>query len=105
MSWLLLAGAIAAEVTATLCLKAAAVRRALYAVVVTGYVTAFVLLSLALSAGMPLGVAYGVWVAVGVAATALLSRALFSEPLTPTMLAGIAMVMAGVLLIETGASH
>ncbi len=104
MRWILLAGAIVSEVTASLSLKAALEQPVFFVVVVTGYVAAFVLLAAVLRRGMALGVAYGVWAALGVAATALLSAALFGETLTPTMLAGIALVIAGVLCVELG-SH
>ena len=103
MSWLLLSAAVASEVASTLSLRVAAGgRRSGYAPVVLGYLLAFVLLSGALRAGMPLGVAYGVWAAAGIVLTALLSRLLFREPLTPTMLAGMGLIAAGVLLVELG---
>ncbi len=103
MGWLYLVGAILMEVTATLCLRSAARgRRSLYVVVVAGYLAAFAFLGLTLAAGLPLGVAYGVWAAVGVALTAVASRVLFDEPLTPLMLAGIALIAGGVLLVELG---
>lgn len=106
MSWLLLAGAILTEVAATLSLRMAATgRRRWYVPVVLGYVLAFALLSGALAAGMPLGVAYGVWTAVGIIATALLSRILFREALTPLMLGGMGLIVAGVLLVELGGAH
>ncbi|MEE1618483.1 DMT family transporter [Brachybacterium sp. J153] len=106
MSWLLLSGAILTEVAATLSLRMAATgRRRWYAPVVLGYVLAFALLSGALAAGMPLGVAYGVWTAVGIIATALLSRILFREALTPVMLGGMGLIVAGVLLVELGGTH
>lgn len=106
MSLLLLAGAIAAEVTATLSLRLAADgRRWFYLPVVAGYVLAFALLSAALAAGMPLGVAYGIWSAVGIVATALLSRLLFRDALTPVMLAGMGLIVVGVLLVELGGVH
>lgn len=103
MSWLLLSGAVVSEVASTLSLRVAAGgRRAWYALVVVGYVIAFGLLSGALQAGMPLGVAYGVWAAAGIVLTALLSRLLFREALTPLMMAGMGLIMVGVLLIELG---
>lgn len=103
-AWLALAAAIGSEVVATLSLRTAAHgRRRWYAVVVTGYVAAFALLSVSLAHGMPLGVAYGVWTATGVALTAVASRVLFDEPLTPVMAAGIALIAGGVLLVELGA--
>ncbi len=106
MSWTLLVAAILSEVGATLSLKVAATGRPRwYAAVVAGYIAAFGMLSLALDQGMALGVAYGIWAAAGVALTASLSKPLFGEPLTPTMLGGIALIVLGVLAIELGASH
>jgi small multidrug resistance pump len=103
--WLFLAAAILCEVTATLSLKRALDHPALYAVVAAGYIAAFVLLTLTLKQGMGIGVAYGIWAACGVALTAVASRAFFGEPLTNVMLAGIALIIGGVLLVELGASH
>nr|WP_218885587.1 SMR family transporter [Kineococcus aurantiacus] len=100
-----MAGAIACEVAATAVLRVSdggRVRRWI-PVVGLGYLVSFAFLSLALRAGMPVGVAYGVWSAVGVAATALLARALFGDPLTRTMLLGVLLIAAGVLLVELGA--
>lgn len=106
MSWVFLIGAVLSEVSATLTLKSAATGRArLYAVVLIGYVLAFVFLTGALRTGVPLGVAYGVWTAAGVALTAIFSRLIHHEPMTPLMIAGIGMIGAGVLLIELGAGH
>lgn len=105
-AWFALAGAIGVEVCATLSLRMAAMgRRAFYVVVVAGYLTAFGLLTVALSQGLPLGVAYGVWAAAGVALTAVASRLLFADPLTPLMGLGIALIIGGVLLVEAGGAH
>ena len=103
MSWLLLSGAVVSEVVSTLALRVAAGgRRSWYALVIVGYAIAFALLSGSLPAGMPLGVAYGVWAAAGIVLTALLSRLLFREALTPVMMAGMGLIVAGVLLVELG---
>ncbi len=80
-------------------------RSAFYAVTALGYLIAFSFLTLALNEGMGLGVAYGIWAASGVALTAIASKALFKEPLTPLMMGGIALIISGVLLVELGASH
>jgi small multidrug resistance pump len=101
--WALLAGAIACEVTGSLALKGALDRPALHVVVVLGYVASFVLLDACLRRGLPLGVAYGIWAALGVAATAVLSAAIFDEPLTLVMSVGLALIIGGVLLVEGGA--
>lgn len=106
MSWLYLGLSIVLEVTGTLSLRmAVATRRIWYAVVVVAYVLAFTFLSASLDAGMPLGVAYGIWTALGVVLTALLGRVLFKEPFTWVMGVGVALIVAGVLLVELGAAH
>lgn len=51
---------------------------------------------------MPLGIADGIWGANGVALTAVTSSIIFNEALTSTMLAGIALIIAGVLTVELG---
>ena len=101
-AWPALGGAIISEVSATLALRQALNQPGFYVVVGIGYALAFVLLSLTLRAGMPLGVAYGLWGALGVALTALLSMLVFGEPITVLVALGIALIMAGVLLVEIG---
>ena len=104
MEWTALALAIAFEVAGTLSLRVAADGRPTwYLFVIASYVAAFAALSVALSEGLLLGVAYGIWTATGVAATAILSRAIFKEPLTALMLGGVGLIATGVLLVELGA--
>jgi len=100
--WLALAGAIVVEVCATLSLRASDgfSKRAWIAPVIIGYLISFALLWWTLQLGMPVGIAYGVWSACGVALVALAARVLFDEPLTPLMMAGIALIIGGVLTIE-----
>lgn len=100
--WLILAVAIALEVTATLSLRAAMDTPWWAALTVVGYLGAFVALSMLLRAGAPIGVIYGIWAAAGVALTAVLASWIFGEPLTFTIGAGIAIVIVGVVLVETG---
>jgi small multidrug resistance pump len=106
MEWLFLAGAIICEVIGTIFLRMAATgQRAYYAVVAVGYLLAFTFLTLTLDEGLDLGVAYGIWAASGVALTAIASRVLFHEPLTPLMMGGIALIITGVLLVELSATN
>ena len=106
MTWVYLAGAILTEVMATLSLRVAASgRRVWYVVVLVGYVVSFVLLARALGEGLGIGVAYGIWTAVGVALTAVLSKALFDEPLTRTMALGLLLIITGVVLLELGSAR
>jgi small multidrug resistance pump len=102
MMWLLLAGAIVAEVTATLSLRASdGLRRRIWAIpVVGGYLISFAFLTASLAHGMPVGIAYGVWSACGVALVALLGKFLFAEPLTWLMGLGIAFIIGGVMTIQ-----
>ena len=102
--WPLLIAAVLSEVAATLSLKAALDEPAWYALVVTGYVAAFALLTAVLRRGTPVGVAYGVWAALGVVLTALGAAVVFGEQLSPAVLAGVVLVVAGVLCVEIG-SH
>jgi small multidrug resistance pump len=104
--WLTLAGGILLEVVSTLGMRASdGFRKKVWiAPVVMGYVASFALISWTLSLGMPVGIAYGVWSACGVALVALLAKVLFGEPLTPMMMGGIALIIAGVLTIELSGS-
>ena len=103
-AWFFLLGAIVTEVGGTLSLRRAVDDRRWYAAVAAGYLAAFPLLALTLAQGMPLGMAYGIWVAAGVALTAVLSRVIFKEALTRLMILGLALIAAGVLLIELGSA-
>ena len=106
MMWLLLAGAILTEVTATLFLRVSSGgMRRWYVPVAVGYVVAFTLLTLTLNQGMALGVAYGIWAAAGVALTAVASRIFFKETITAVMILGLGLIIGGVLLIELGSTH
>jgi small multidrug resistance pump len=107
VAYLLLALAIAAEVTATVSLKLSEGFSKLgpSILVVAGYGIAFVALSQVLKAGMPIGVAYAVWAAAGVALVAIVGVLFLKEPLNLTMVAGLALVIGGVVLIEVGSAR
>ena len=98
--WAFLCAAIIAEVTGTLAMRASQDHPAWLVLVAVGYVAAFAMLTKVLRAGMPVGVAYGMWTACGVALVAVAGRFLFSERLTPLMMAGIVLIMCGVLTID-----
>lgn len=101
--WLLLSGAIGAEVIGTLSLRAMVDQPAWVALTAAAYVVAYALLGLALRTGMPIGVAYGIWGAVGVALVALLGALIFGETMSAQAIIGIVVIIAGVLIVETGA--
>jgi small multidrug resistance pump len=105
MSYLYLAIAIVAEVIGTSALKAAEgfTRLLPSLVVVIGYGVAFYFLSLALKT-IPVGIAYAVWSGVGVALITLIGWLVFKQRLDPPALAGLALIVAGVVLIQFSSS-
>jgi small multidrug resistance pump len=103
--WALLAAAITIEVAATLSLRASQDHSAWLLLVTAGYVGAFVLLTMVLRTGMPVGVAYGIWGAMGTAGTAALAAVIFGDPFTWPVVAGIGLIIAGVLLVEFGSQR
>lgn len=106
LAWLYLAGAIAAEIFATLMLKYSEGWSKLLPSVcsIAGYVVAFGLLSFALKT-FNIGVAYAIWSAVGTAAVAILGIWLFGEKLTLVQVTGLALLIVGVVLLEVGGEH
>jgi len=96
----LLLVAIACEVAATGMLKATdgLTRVRPLAGVGAGYALAFVLLALVLKRA-PVGPVYAVWAGLGTAGAALVGRAAYGDRLSPVGWAGIALVVAGVVLL------
>ena len=101
MSYLYLAIAILAEVIGTSALKAAEgfTRPLPSLVVAVGYGTAFYFLSLALKV-IPVGIAYAIWSGVGVALITLIGWIVFKQRLDAPALAGLALIVAGVVVIQ-----
>jgi small multidrug resistance pump len=101
MAYLYLAIAIVAEVIGTSALKAAEgfTRLLPSLVVIAGYGTAFYFLSLALKA-IPVGIAYAIWSGVGVALITLIGWIVFKQRLDAPALAGLALIVAGVVVIQ-----
>jgi len=100
-NWICLAIAILSETVATTALKASAgFTRPLPAVVVVlGYGLAFYCLSLTLRT-IPLGVAYAVWSGVGIVLITAAGRLLYGQKLDGAALAGIGLIVAGVLVMN-----
>jgi small multidrug resistance pump len=101
MHWWYLALAIAAEVVATSALKAAAgfTRPFPTLLVVLGYGIAFYCLSLSLKV-VPVGVAYAIWSGVGTALIAVIGWVLFGQTLDLAALIGLALIVAGVAVLQ-----
>jgi small multidrug resistance pump len=103
LSYALLALAIASEVIATTALKASdGMTRVMPSIlVVGGYALAFYLLALTLRT-MPVGFVYGVWSGLGVIGVALAGIVLFGEALNAVKVAGVALIVGGVVLLRNG---
>ncbi|RIH81260.1 Quaternary ammonium compound-resistance protein QacC [Meiothermus luteus] len=99
--WWLLMLAIASEVMGSSALKASQGFSKLLPslLVVLGYGSAFYLLSQSLKT-IPLSVAYAVWSGLGTALIALLGWLVFKEPMNGPMVLGIALIIAGVVLLN-----
>lgn len=101
--WLALVAVIAAEVVATLALRAALDHHAWVAVAIVGYASVFIALGVVLRLGMAIGVAYAIWGGAGAALTAILAAIFFGETLHARECLGIASIIVGIILIERGA--
>lgn len=99
--YLYLAVAIAAEVIATSALKASDgfTRIGPSIVVAAGYGVAFYFLSLVLKT-VPVGVAYAIWSGVGIVLIALIGWLFMKQHLDAGAIAGIGLIVAGVLVIQ-----
>jgi small multidrug resistance pump len=99
--YLSLAVAIVAEVIATSALNASAgfTRLVPSILVVAGYGVAFYCLSLTLRT-MPMGIVYAIWSGVGIVLISIVGWALFRQALDLPAVIGIALIMAGVLVIN-----
>ena len=100
-AWLLLSGAIVAEVAGTSALKASAgfTRLLPSTVVVLSYGLAFYLLSLTLRS-IPVGVAYAIWSGLGTVLIALVGWWWFGQRLNAATVIGMALIVAGVLVMN-----
>ncbi|MBT2745098.1 MULTISPECIES: multidrug efflux SMR transporter [unclassified Lysobacter] len=96
-----LAIAIAAEVVATSALKASDgfTKAGPTIVVAAGYSVAFYFLSLVLKT-VPVGVAYAIWSGVGIVLIAMIGWLFMKQALDAGALAGIGLIVAGVIVIQ-----
>jgi small multidrug resistance pump len=103
---LLLAFAIAAEVAATLSLRASDGFTKLVPsiVVVVGYAASFALLAVVLK-HIAVGTTYAIWAGAGTAAIAVIGIVALGEPATALKIASIALIIAGVIGLNLGGAH
>ena len=100
-NWLFLFVAIVSEVVATSSLKSSDGFSRLWPsiAVVVGYGIAFYFLALTLRV-IPMGVVYAVWSGIGIVLITLVGWLLFSQKLDFAALSGIALIAAGVVVMN-----
>ena len=106
MTALLLSAAIAAEVIATVSLKASdGFSRPLpSAITVGGYLISFWLLALVLKE-LSVGTTYAIWSAVGTAAVALIGIAAYGESASVLKIASLGLIVLGVIGLNAAGAH
>lgn len=99
--WLLLAGAIVAEVIGTSALKASESFTKLgpSLLVVAGYATAFYLLSFTLKV-IPVGIAYAIWSGLGIVLITLAGWLVFEQRPDGPALLGMGFIVAGIVIMN-----
>ncbi|MEU9061891.1 multidrug efflux SMR transporter [Streptomyces sp. NPDC048430] len=106
MGYGMLAAAIAAEVAGTTAMKYSEGFTRLWPSLITvvGYVLAFALLAQTLKT-LSIGTAYAIWAGTGTAAVAAIGILWMGESAGLAKLAGIALVIAGVVVLNLGGAH
>ncbi|MER7107608.1 DMT family transporter [Streptomyces sp. NPDC000229] len=106
MGYGLLAAAIAAEVAGTTAMKYSEGFTRLWPSLITvaGYLIAFALLAQTLKT-LSVGAAYAIWAGVGTAAVAAIGMLFLNESTSLVKVTGIALVIAGVVVLNLGGAH
>ncbi|WP_181765481.1 DMT family transporter [Streptomyces albidus (ex Kaewkla and Franco 2022)] len=106
MVYATLAGAILAEVLGTTAMKYSDGFSKLWPSLITtlSYVVAFALLAQTLKT-MSVGTTYAIWAGVGTAAVAAIGIVFIGEPVTAAKIAGIVLVILGVVVLNLGGAH
>lgn len=106
MSWLLLISAIITEVLATTSMKMSEGFTRLWPSIgmAVGYTIALGLLALTLRT-MEVSTAYALWSGLGTALVAVIGVLVFGETMDWAKLAGLALIIAGVMLLNLAGAH
>ena len=99
--WLIFFFAVLSEVTATTALKFSEgfTKLTPSLIVVAGYGLSFYLLSLSLKV-LPIGMSYALWSGIGIVLTVIAGALLWHEELDWARFTGIALIIAGILVIN-----
>jgi small multidrug resistance pump len=106
MPYLLLSAAILSEVLGTTALKFSDGFTRLWptAATIAGYAVSFFLLAQVLRS-MSIGTAYAIWSAVGTALIVAIGITFLGESSSPLKMIGIALVIAGVVVLNLAGTH
>ena len=101
MAWIMLVGAGLLEVVWALALKQAGGFTRFWpsAIGIASAVVSFVMLSAALKT-LPVGTAYAIWVGIGALGVALAGVLVLGESASPARLAGLVLILAGVVCLK-----
>ena len=101
MAWIVLGISVISEVAGTIALRQSAGFTRIGPALLAGlfYIAAVWLMAIALRQ-LEMGVTYAVWAASGTAITALVGIAVFQEQASLQKLAGIAIILVGVLVLS-----
>lgn len=107
MAYLLLYGAIFAEVLSTSLLKSTEgfTRPWPTVICLVGYAASFALLAMSISRGMQTDVAYALWSAIGTAVIVLIAVLFLGSPLSVAKVVGVVLIIAGVLTLNLAGAH
>ena len=106
MAYVFLFLAIAAEVAGTSLIKSTEGFSRLWPSLscLAAYAVSFVFLSHAVK-DVPVGVAYALWSGLGTVAIVTIAAVFLNEPISLAKAAGIALVIAGVVVLNIGGAH
>lgn len=101
--WVLVSVAVLAELLGTVALKASdGLRNPGWALFAAASLGVAMLILTVLLRRRPLGIVYAVWAGAGAVLTATVGVLRYGQHLAPAQLAGLACVVAGILLLEAG---
>jgi small multidrug resistance pump len=107
LTYLLLFGAIFAEVMSTSLLKSTEGFTRLWPTVIclAGYAASFALLAWSIQRGMQTDVAYALWSAIGTAAIVLIAVLFLGSPISVAKVVGVGLIIVGVVTLQLAGAH
>jgi small multidrug resistance pump len=107
MAYVLLGLAIATEVLGTSLLKSTEGFTKLWPTVASlgAYAVSFLTLATAIQKGLQVGIGYAIWSGLGTTLIVIIGALFLSEPVTVAKVVGVALVIAGVVVLNLGGAH